>query len=131
MADFKNTRWANQEFVKQYRENADIYIVERQRMFGIMQSFFSHYLAKRKNIRILDLGCGDGIVTRNILDVDSSISATLVDASGDMLQKAKERLKGVKNVDYITLKRVFSRSWSAACLKGAMILLSLQWQYIT
>ena len=58
MADFKNTRWADREFAKQYIDNADIYIVERQRMFGIMQSFFSHFLAKRKNIRILDLGCG-------------------------------------------------------------------------
>ncbi|GBE03821.1 bifunctional 3-demethylubiquinone-9 3-methyltransferase/ 2-octaprenyl-6-hydroxy phenol methylase [bacterium BMS3Abin09] len=101
MTDFNNTRWADQEFAKQYRDNANIYIVERQRMFGIMRSFFRHFVSGKKNIRVLDLGCGDGIVTRNILDVDNSISATLVDASDDMLEKAKERLKGFENADYI------------------------------
>ena len=101
MTDFNNTRWADNEFAKQYRENADIYIVERQRMFGIMRSFFRHFFSGRKNIRVLDLGCGDGIVTANILDADNSISATLVDASGDMLEKARERLKGFEEIDFI------------------------------
>ena len=101
MTDFNNTRWADQEFAKQYRDNADIYIVERQRMFGIMQSCIRHFFSGKKEIRILDLGCGDGIVTRNVLDVDNSISATLVDASADMLDKARERLKGVEKIDYI------------------------------
>ncbi len=101
MTDFNKTRWADQEFAKQYRDNADIYIVERQRMFGIMRSLFSHFFPGKKNIRVLDLGCGDGIVTRNILDVDNSISATLVDASADMLEKARERLKGFENMDFI------------------------------
>lgn len=101
MTDFNNTRWADQEFAKQYRDNANIYIVERQRMFEIMRSFFRHFLSRKKNIKVLDLGCGDGIVTRNILDVDNSISATLVDASGDMLEKAGERLKGFEEMDFI------------------------------
>jgi tRNA (cmo5U34)-methyltransferase len=101
MTDFNNTRWADQEFAKQYRDNAEIYIVERQRMFGIMRSFFRHFLAGKKNVRVLDLGCGDGVVTRNILDVDRSISADLVDASVDMLEKARERLKGSGNMNYI------------------------------
>ena len=101
MKDFNNTRWADEEFAQQYRDNADIYIVERQRMFGIMQSCFRHFFTGKKKIRVLDLGCGDGIVTQNILDVDSSISATLVDASGDMLDKARERLKGIGNLEFI------------------------------
>jgi len=101
MTDFNNTRWADEEFAKQYRNNADIYIVERQRMFGIMQSCFRHFFQGKKNIRVLDLGCGDGIVTRNILDVDNSISAAMVDASSDMLEKARERFKGFENMDLI------------------------------
>ena len=101
MTDFNNTRWADKEFAKQYRENADIYIVERQRMFGIMQSCIRHFMAGKKSIRVLDLGCGDGVVTANILDVNKPVSVTLVDASADMLEKAKERLKGFENMEYI------------------------------
>jgi len=35
------------------------------------------------------------------LKVDTSLSATLIDASEDMLRKAKKRLAGFKNVQYI------------------------------
>jgi len=101
MTDFNNTRWADKEFAKQYIDNADIYIVERQRMFGIMRSCINRFNAGKKRVRVLDLGCGDGIVTANILNVDNSISATLVDASADMLKKAKERFKDCEKIDYI------------------------------
>jgi tRNA (cmo5U34)-methyltransferase len=101
MADFNRTRWADKEFVKQYRNNADIYIVERQRMFGIMRSFFRYFIPGKRNVRVLDLGCGDGVVTANILEVNKSVSATLVDASADMLAKAREKLQGVENADYV------------------------------
>ena len=101
MTEFNNTRWADKEFAEQYIDNAEIYILERQRMFGIMRSCIRHFLSGKKDIRVLDLGCGDGIVTSNVLDVDNSISATLVDASAEMLEKAKERFKGIRNIDYV------------------------------
>ncbi len=100
MTEFSNSNWAKNDFVKQYRENADIYIIERQRMFGIMKSFYRHYYSNRNN-RILDLGCGDGIVTHNLISVDETVSATLVDASEEMLKKAKERLNTFNNINYI------------------------------
>lgn len=101
MTDFNKTRWADREFAKQYREKADSYIVERQRMFGIMRSYANYFFKKKKDIKVLDLGCGDGIVTANILETGRKVAATLVDASDDMLDKAKQRLKGAGNTDYI------------------------------
>jgi tRNA (cmo5U34)-methyltransferase len=101
MTQFNNSNWARAEFSQQYRDNADIYIVERHRMLVIMKSFYRHFLFARKNNNVLDLGCGDGIITHNLLEVDGSISATLIDASEDMLNKAKERLKGFNNTRYI------------------------------
>jgi ubiquinone/menaquinone biosynthesis C-methylase UbiE len=50
---------------------------------------------------MLDLGCGDGIITSVIAEIDDSISATLVDGSAEMLAKAKERLSELKTARYI------------------------------
>lgn len=101
MTDFYRTNWAKSEFSKHYRENADIFIVERGRMLAILQSFYLHFVKKDKNTSLLDLGCGDGIVTAAIAETDASVSATLIDGSEEMLTKARERLKGFLNAKYI------------------------------
>jgi len=103
MTDFEKTNWSKPEFTQQYRDNAEIFIVERKRMFDILRSFYKHFLKDRGMNNILDLGCGDGILTYELLRTDVSISATLVDGSEDMLNKAKERLAGFKNINYIKL----------------------------
>ncbi len=101
MTEFKKTSWANAAFAKQYRDNADIYIVERQRMFEIMKSYYKHFIGTDKKNHILDLGCGDGIVAEQILSIDKRSTASLVDGSEEMLGKARERLGGYGSVRYI------------------------------
>jgi tRNA (cmo5U34)-methyltransferase len=101
MTEFNRSNWAKADFTQEYREKADIYIVERRWMFGIMKSFYRHFPGSRQNNMLLDLGCGDGIVTQELLSMDTSISATLIDGSDDMLNKARERLKGFSNIKYI------------------------------
>ncbi len=101
MTNFKDTNWAKPEFSQNYRENADIFIVERRRVLAILQSFYRHFLQDNSKSSLLDLGCGDGIITSSIVEVDNTISATLVDGSDDMLSKARERLKGFANAKYI------------------------------
>lgn len=101
MTEFNKTNWSKPEFSKQYRDNADIYIVERRRMIEIMKSFYGYFISDNENKSALDLGCGDGILTRNLLEIDSSISATMIDPSGDMLRRAKELLRESDNIHYI------------------------------
>ena len=101
MTEFNKAKWANAEFSQEYRDNADIYIVERRRLLEILKSFYRHFLSGKGAKRILDLGCGDGIITQELFKVDNSILATLVDGSEDMLNSAKERLKEFKNINYI------------------------------
>ncbi len=101
MTEFNKSKWANAEFGKEYIDNADIYIVERRRLLEVLKSFYRHFLSERGQNRILDLGCGDGIITHGLLKIDDSISATLIDGSEDMLNKSRERLKEVKNIQYI------------------------------
>jgi tRNA (cmo5U34)-methyltransferase len=101
MTEFSKTEWAKSGFSQEYRDNADIYIMERRRLFTILKSFYRHFLKGGKRIKMLDLGCGDGIVTHEILAVDNAVSVTLLDGSGDMLAHAQERFKAYKDMRYI------------------------------
>jgi tRNA (cmo5U34)-methyltransferase len=101
VTEFGKSHWADPEFGKGYRDNADIFIVERQRMLSILQSFYAHFVRSGSPKKVLDLGCGDGIVTSALLSVDDSIKATLVDGSRDMLAKARQRLKGISRALFI------------------------------
>lgn len=95
MTDFNTSNWAKPEFSRGYREHADIFIVERRKMLSILQSFYLHFIKDGRRKSMLDLGCGDGIVAYMIAKIEKSISVTLVDGSRDMLEKARERLKGL------------------------------------
>ena len=101
MTEFEKSNWAKPEFSKGYRDNADFFIVERMRMLAILQSFYVQFVKDGRHKTMLDLGCGDGIVTAAIADIDPSIAPTLVDGSSDMLKKAGERLSGLKNARFV------------------------------
>ncbi len=52
-----------------------------------------------KRARILDLGCGTGIMTELLMKKGFS-NFTLVDFSKNMLSQAKKKLRGIKNIKY-------------------------------
>lgn len=72
--------------------------VGRKRMFGqdmrdkVLGSIFNKYLKSGK--KILDLGCGDGIVFQHLLEMGTDVYA--VDFSSEALKQTKKR--GVKNI---------------------------------
>src|SRR4030043_1519190 len=101
MTEFNKSQWAKPKFTQEYRDSADVYIVERRRLLEILKSFYGHFIGNKTKINVLDLGCGDGIITHELLRIDNSIVATLIDGSEDMLNKAAERLKGFKNINFI------------------------------
>lgn len=101
MTEFNKSQWTKAEFTQEYRDSADIYIVERRRLLEILKSFYRHFIGNKPENKVLDLGCGDGIVAHELLKIDNSIVATLIDGSEDMLSKAKDRLKDFKNIQFI------------------------------
>jgi tRNA (cmo5U34)-methyltransferase len=101
MTEFDRSNWAKSEFSQAYRDNADVFIVERRRMLSILQSFYIYFIKDGSPKNMLDLGCGDGIITAAIADTDPMVSATLVDGSSDMLKKSDERLTELKNTRYV------------------------------
>lgn len=101
MIEFDSTPWAEKDYAQHYLEVAEIRAVERRRLLTILKSFYRHFLRDKQQCRVLDIGCGDGILIHELLTIDGSISAMLVDGSEDMLNKAKERLTGFKNIALI------------------------------
>jgi len=101
MTEFDKSRWSEKDFAIAYLEKADIQVIDRRRLLEILKSFYRHFLGDKQQNRVLDLGCGDGIVVHKLLKIDGSISATLIDGSDDMLNKAKERLAGFKNLHFV------------------------------
>jgi len=101
MSDFDSSQWADSEFSEEYRDYANDYIPERYRQIEIAKSFYKHFLQTTRTCSVLDLGCGDGLIMHQLLKVDDSIDATLVDGSLEMLEAAKERLAGFERVQFV------------------------------
>jgi len=101
MDTFHQSAWADEEFSKNYLEKADIYIPERRKMIGTMSSLFDYFYHDKRGSYVLDLGCGDGVLTEALLAKQDSLIATLVDGSRTMLQKARERLKSHPQLSFV------------------------------
>ncbi len=101
MTKFRDSEWANPEFSREYRDKADVYVIERRRLFEVLKSFYRHFNAGEEKRRVLDLGCGDGIVTRKLIEVAGEIEATLVDGSEDMLDQARRNLADSRRLRYV------------------------------
>lgn len=102
MTDFGESAWASREFSAHYLERADVYIAGRRKMFEVVRSFFTHFFPDGDaTVHILDLGSGDGVLTHELIGARGSIKATLVDASEDMLRRARERLAPREDIEYI------------------------------
>jgi len=101
MTDYDKSRWADKEFAAGYADNADNIIHERRRLNSVLKSFYGHFLHGSKQVKVLDLGCGDGTLTAELTDGYPNIKPTLVDGSPDMLGKAKERLALFKGAEFV------------------------------
>ena len=101
MTSFEKSQWSKGCFAQEYRDNADIYVIERARMLNILTFLYRHFMKNKRKKNILDLGCGDGIVSHELLKTGGPVSATLLDGSSGMLEAAKIRLKDFNNVIFV------------------------------
>ena len=105
MTEFEKTQWSKAETSNWFLKEADVRVVDRKRFIEILKSLYKHFIKTTSQNRVLDLGCGDGLITHELLKIDDSISATLIDGSDHMLEMAKERLDiaGFKNTRFIKI----------------------------
>ena len=102
MSEFEESKWKNKQAALEFIENADMYILERQRLFAVMKSLYKHFLAdNNQTIKVLELGCGDGRVTHELLKVDANLEGTLIDGSLEMIENAKNRLNSYPGLKFV------------------------------
>ncbi len=93
MTQFEQSEWHDAEKAGAYRERADILVQDRPKLFKLLRLFFNHYYHGKKSVRVLDLGCGDGVLGQHLKSCDPQICLSAWDASEDMLNAAIQRLR--------------------------------------
>ena len=91
-----SNKWlaSDSSWLDSYLASSDVLIVERYRILKILGDILGYHFDKCQKLRMLDLGCGDGIVTKYIRERYPNNIFTLMDGSLDMIEKAKENLVG-------------------------------------
>ena len=72
MTEYKDSDWTDGVFVDKFLDAVYLKVPQRQRMFELAASYYRHFLSDRTGNVILDLGCGDGILTKELLEVRPS-----------------------------------------------------------
>jgi len=92
--------WQSRESVKRYQKTADVVIPYRRTILSLITRLSAAFTPDRP--RILDLGCGPGDVTAEILALKPQASVVMIDNSEEMLKIARERFQSNKNIEIIT-----------------------------
>jgi tRNA (cmo5U34)-methyltransferase len=113
--DDSNT-WLEQDSnqVDKYLSTADVVLVERNRTHKILMDLFRYHFESPENLSILDLGCGDGILTKRIRERYPHNVFHLMDGSSDMLEKAKVNLSG----DNISFRQLTFEEYIESPIEG-------------
>ncbi len=97
MKKYKGSAWRN---VDSYLTVAEVIVPERNRTMKFLVDIFGYRFETKECLSLLDIGCGDGIVSARIRERYPKNSFFLLDGSLEMLEKAKKRLKG-ENITFI------------------------------
>jgi len=102
MDERKINTWLNNDEnqIGYYTSSYDVILIERKRCIKLLADIISYHFPIKENLNILDLGCGDGIITSYLYKQFPQNNYFLLDGSSEMLDKAKERLN-IGNISFI------------------------------
>ena len=90
----------NKNQIDYYVSSKDVILVERQKQFHLLLELFNSYFAQKEGLRFLDIGCGDGVLTKLLCDLYPKNTFHLLDGSKTMLKKAKDNIRA-KSASFI------------------------------
>jgi len=100
MNEFEKSSWNNGDFSRKYLDEADMYIPERDILLRILASFYRKFIKNDEKKRILDLGCGNGILSKTLFNQNSNLEIVVTDGSKEMLIEAKKELDGMPVLEF-------------------------------
>jgi tRNA (cmo5U34)-methyltransferase len=101
MSKFEISQWADNEFSRGYRDDANIFLPFRDQFIEVSKSLYGYFISQKPEAKVLDLGCGDGLFIQKLSKSFRPAKVTLVDGSAEMLEAAQERLSGQNGYCYI------------------------------
>lgn len=101
MSNFDKSRWADSDFSRSYRDEAEKFLPFRRQFIAMAMSFYQTFLTPGPGRKVLDLGCGDGLFIGELLKKDRRIKAVLVDGSEEMLAAARNRLSFHADIHFV------------------------------
>ncbi len=99
MSNFSKN-WEDSGYNRDFLEIADIINPDKQRLLKILLSYTDYFFSNKKNIEILDLGCGDGILTKYLYKNNPNALYSVCDGSSLMIDKAKNNLQQITNCNF-------------------------------
>ena len=100
MNEFERSNWNNSDYSRKYLDEADIYIPERAILLRILASFYRKFINSDEKKRILDLGCGNGILSKTLFNQNDNLEIVVTDGSKEMLIEAKKELDGMPVLEF-------------------------------
>jgi tRNA (cmo5U34)-methyltransferase len=92
--------WLNEDKdqIEYYVSSKDVILVEREKQLLIMLGLFNAYFERKSGLTFLDVGCGDGALSRLMCGLYPDNAFHLLDGSKTMLDKARQNIKAEKAV---------------------------------
>lgn len=88
----------NKDQIDYYISSKDVILIERKKQLQLMIDIFDSYFSNKSDLRFLDVGCGDGILTKMMLEHAPGNEFHLLDGSRTMMEMAKESIKNDETV---------------------------------
>jgi len=88
----------NKNQIDYYIFSKDVILCDRKKHLETMIELFTTYFSERSGRRFLDVGCGDGALSRILFDRFPDNEFHLLDGSHTMLEKAREYLQAGNTV---------------------------------
>ncbi len=95
-----NTGQKGKKVRSTHLEQQDLIIVERYTVLRLVKEMLRVKYDKVENLKILDLGCGDGICTEYLAKEFPNNDFLLIDGSKEMIDKAKTRLVSIARCQF-------------------------------
>lgn len=93
----ENAGWHNKEAVSHYKNVVDVVVPGRKEILNTIARLTVEF--GKENLNILDIGCGYGEVTAEILKVSPDSAFCLVDNSDEMIKLSNARFSDNKKIE--------------------------------